>query len=163
MAFSIRRMVPEDHELVRTVRLRALTLAPTAFGSTFDREVLFSADDWSQRLRPDRYPHCLCLDEAGQPLGLVVGGPEDLDRGIAHLFAMWVEPHAHGTGVADGLVEEVVRWAGTQGCSLVHLLVTDGNERAERMYHRNGFERTGQSAPRERDGVAEIEMARRLA
>ncbi len=101
MAFSIRRLVPEDHELVRTVRLRALTLAPTAFGSTFDREASFSDDDWRNRLRSDGYPHFICFDESGQPLGLVVGGPDDVDRDIAHLFAMWVESHARGTGAAD--------------------------------------------------------------
>ena len=162
MAITVRRLEPEDHDLVRVVRLRALTLAPAAFGSTLDREASSSEADWRNRLRPDGYPHFVCFDDSDQPLGLVVGGPDEVDGDIAHLFAMWVEPHARGTGAADALVEEVVRWARTEGCTSVQLLVTEGNERAERMYRRNGFERSGRSFPRDRDAVEQIEMVRRL-
>jgi ribosomal protein S18 acetylase RimI-like enzyme len=162
MVLTVRRLEPHDHELVRAVRLRALTLAPAAFGSTFDREASFSDDEWRNRLRPDGYPHFVCFDESDQPVGLVVGGPDDVDSDIAHLFAMWVEPHARGTGAADALVEAVVRWADAEGCTSVQLLVTEGNERAERMYRRNGFERSGRSFPRDRDAVEQIEMVRRL-
>lgn len=162
MKVTVRRLEPDDHELVRAVRLRALTLAPAAFGSTLDREASFSDDDWRNRLRPGGYPHFVCVDASDQPLGLVVGGPDDVDTDIAHLFAMWVEPHARGTGAADALVEEVVRWAGAEGRTSVQLLVTEGNERAERMYRRNGFERSGRSFPRDRDAVEQIEMVRGL-
>ena len=162
VGLTVRRLEPDDHELVRAVRLRALTLAPAAFGSTLDRELSFSDDEWRSRLQPDGFPHFICVDESAQPLGLVVGGRDDADRDIAHLFAMWVEPPARGSGAADALVEAVVRWAGDQGFTSVQLLVTDGNERAERVYLRNGFERSGRSIVRERDGVAQIEMVRRL-
>ena len=162
MAITVRRLEPEDHELVRELRLRALALAPAAFGSTLEREAPYSEEDWRGRLRPDGYPHFICVDESDQPLGLVVGGPDEVYSGIAHLFAMWVEPHARGTGAADALVEEVVRWATAEACTSVHLLVTEGNERAERLYRRNGFERSGRSFPRDRDAVEQIEMVRRL-
>ena len=75
---------------------------------------------------------------------------------------MWVDPHARGSGTADALVAEVVRWAVAQGCEELQLRVTEGNERAERMYRRNGFERTGQSWLRERDGHIELELVNRL-
>jgi ribosomal protein S18 acetylase RimI-like enzyme len=44
----------------------------------------------------------------------------------------------------------------------VQLLVTEGNDRAEGMYRRNGFERTGRSTRRDRDGLLELEMLRDL-
>ena len=162
MGPTVRRLEPDDHELVRTVRLRALTLAPAAFGSTLERELSFSDDEWRNRLGLDGFAHFICFDESDQPLGLVVGGPDEVDTDIAHLYTMWVEPHARGTGAADALVEAVVQWAGDQGCTSVQLLVTEGNERAERVYRRNGFERSGRSFPRDRDAVEQLEMVRRL-
>jgi ribosomal protein S18 acetylase RimI-like enzyme len=145
------------------MRLRALATEPTAFGSTFERESQFSDDEWQHRLRPDGYAHFGCFDERGEAGGLVVGGPDEDGEGIGHLYAMWVESDARGTGAADMLVSHVVAWAKEQGYSRLQLLVTDGNERAVRTYRRNGFDVTGRSEVRDRDGVRELEMMRDLA
>ena len=158
----VRRLRPEEYELIRTIRLRSLTLEPAAFGSTFEREAAFSDDDWRERLAPGASPHFVSVDDTGAPTGMVVGALDSQDQNVAHLFAMWVDPDARGSGTADALVAEVVRWAVAQGCAEVHLRVTDGNERAERMYRRNGFERTGQWWFRDRDGHVELELVNQL-
>ena len=142
--------------------MRSLTLEPTAFGSTFEREAAFSDDDWRERLAPDASPHFVTMDDTGTPTGMVVGALDPENHDMAHLFAMWVDPHARGSGTADALVAEVVRWAAAQGCTELQLRVTEGNDRAERMYRRNGFERTGQCWLRERDGHVEHELVNRL-
>ncbi|HZY09238.1 MAG TPA: GNAT family N-acetyltransferase, partial [Ilumatobacteraceae bacterium] len=72
------------------------------------------------------------------------------------------EPHVRGTGAADALVAEVVAWTRSQGYSAVQLLITEGNDRAEGMHRRNGFELTGTSTRRDRDGLVELEMLRDL-
>jgi ribosomal protein S18 acetylase RimI-like enzyme len=162
MPASVRRLQPEDYELIRTIRLRSLTLEPAAFGSTLEREASFSDDDWRQRLAPDASPHFVTVDDAGAPTGMVVGAVDSENPQLAHLFAMWVDPHARGFGAADALVGEVKQWAAAQGCAELQLRVTEGNARAERMYQRHGFERTGQSWFRERDGLVELELVSRL-
>ena len=159
---TVRRLEPSDHELLRTIRLRSLSLEPTAFGSTFERETAFSDDDWRRRLHPAGGPTFVACDESGEAVGTAVGITDENDRQIALLVGMWVDPQARGTGAADLLIAEVVRWAAAERHVAIRLLVTDGNTRAERVYKRNGFERTGQSETRERDGVTEIEMQRRL-
>jgi ribosomal protein S18 acetylase RimI-like enzyme len=159
---GVRRLRPDDYEVIRTIRLRSLTLEPTPFGSTFEREAAFSEDDWRERLAPDASPHFVTIDDSGAPTGMVVGARDTENPNVAHLFAMWVDPQARGSGAADALVAEVVRWATAQGCEELHLRVTEGNERAERMYRRNGFERTGQWWFRERDGHVELELVNRL-
>jgi GNAT superfamily N-acetyltransferase len=153
-------MGPADYVLVREMRLRSLTLSPTAYGSTYEREAEFSDELWRDRLRPEAYPHFGCFDDHGAAVGLVVAGPDETGDGIGRLFAMWVEPHARATGAADLLVTEVVEWARSQGYSAVQLLITEGNARAEAMYRRNGFELSGQSWRRDRDGLQELEMIR---
>ncbi len=162
MMCTVRRLEPQDQELLRTIRLRALSLEPHSFGSTFDRESAFSEDTWRNRLRPEGNPHFACFDDSGEPIGLVAGMLDDEDQQIAELVSMWVDPPARGTGTADALVTEIIDWATGQGCTAIRLHVTDGNRRAEGMYRRNGFERTGRTFVRERDGFPEIEMERRL-
>ena len=142
--------------------MRSLTLEPSAYGSTFEREAKFSDDDWRQRLAPGASPHFISLDDSGAPTGMVVGAVDSENPNLAHLFAMWVDPIARGSGAADALVAEVARWAAEQGCVELVLRVTEGNTRAERMYRRHGFERTGQSCLRERDGLVELELTSQL-
>lgn len=163
MTWMVRRLDPSDYEVVREVRLRALAEEPTAFGSTHERESRFSDDEWQRRLRADGYPHFGCFSDGGDMVGLVVGGPDETGQGVGNLYAMWVEERARGSGAADGLVGAVVDWAQSQGYAAVQLLVTEGNDRAERMYRRNGFELTGHYQLRERDGVRELVMARATA
>lgn len=93
----------------------------------------------------------------------MVTGLRDIDDpSLAHLVAMWVAPEARGRGAADRLVAGVVGWARGEGFSAVRLRVTDGNFRAEKLYERHGFQRTGATFLRERDGLTEVEMAFRL-
>lgn len=162
MTLSVRRLEPQDHGLLRTMRLRALSLEPHSFGSTFERESAFTEDTWRNRLRPAGNPHFACFDDSGEPIGVVAGMLDEEDQQISELVGMYVDQHARGTGTADALVSEIVDWAMAQGCVAVRLHVTDGNARAEGMYRRNGFERTGRTFLRERDGYPEIEMERRL-
>jgi RimJ/RimL family protein N-acetyltransferase len=144
------------------MRLRSLSLEPDAFGSTFEREVVSSDDQWRARLHSDASPTFVAHDDSGEAVGCIVGATDASDSQTALLLAMWVEPQARGTGAADELIGAVVRWAAAANHIVVHLHVTEGNIRAERVYQRNGFERTGRSQPRQRDGVTEIEMERRL-
>ena len=104
----------------------------------------------------------MAYDDSGEAVGSIVGATDLSDSQIALLLAMWVEPQARGTGAADVLVGAVIRWAAAEHHVAIQLHVTEGNTRAERVYQRNGFERTGRSRLRERDGVAEFEMERRL-
>jgi len=74
---------------------------------------------------------------------------------------MWVDPRFRRAGVGDALVKHVIEWVSGQGCEQLFLWVTAVNAAAERLYARNGFERTG-AAQEVRPGELEYEMVRRL-
>lgn len=159
MGHSTRRLRIDDHAALRALRLRALAGEPSAFGSTLDREEAFPEEIWKDRLRPDAHPSFGGFDEAGALVGLAVGIPDAADASVAHLVGMWVDPMARGGGLAAELVGLVIDWAAGRSCRVVRLHVTDGNTRAEALYARLGFVRAGHATVRERDGLAEIEMA----
>jgi ribosomal protein S18 acetylase RimI-like enzyme len=154
---SVRRAVLGDETILREVRLQALSNAPEAFGSTYEREVARSTADW-QRWISQGVVFILC--ESAEARGMVAGLRDEADPSIVHLMAMWVHPKIRGSGGADELVEAVIAWAQSEGAKLVRLKVIEGNDRARGFYERMGFRPTGREEIRLRDGRIEVEMER---
>jgi ribosomal protein S18 acetylase RimI-like enzyme len=157
---NVRRAILGDEPVLRALRLEALSDAPEAFGSTYDRELARTPADWQRWLAPGV---TLILEEAGIPRGLVAGAPDREDPAIAHLLAMWVHPLLRSTGAADALVAALLAWALERGAQRVQLMVIASNERAQRLYARHGFRPTGQRTTRPRDGAIELQMERPMA
>jgi len=170
----VRTLRPAEWELYREVRLRALADAPEAFGSTWERESAFPESRWRQRLEqrttflavdlsvePSVGLSVGAADGVGAPLGLAGLVPDEEDPEAAELVSMWVAPEARGRGVAELLIEAAWRQCSREGLPRLSLWVVEGNTRAERLYSRLGFSRTGRRQPvREGDPRQEIRMQR---
>jgi ribosomal protein S18 acetylase RimI-like enzyme len=155
----VRRGIPGDEPILRALRLQALSDMPEAFGSTYERELARTDADWRRWLSPG--VTFILTDEDG-PKGLVAGGRDAADRGVAQLMAMWIHASLRGQGAADALVSSVLAWASAEGARVVRLAVIESNGRARRCYERNGFRDTGDRMVRERDGAVEMQMERLL-
>lgn len=154
---GIRRLTPDDIDVLRDVRLRALRDAPDAFWTTYEREVAFGAVDWRRWL----ISAALFVADDGtgaSAAGLAGGMAVPREEGVAVLVSMWVDPGHRGTGLADQLVAAVSAWAASEGRPTVRLHVEERNDRARRCYQRLGFTLTGRRLLRERDGRWELEM-----
>lgn len=136
----IRTIRPEDWELLREARLRALQEAPSAFLTTYEEAAAFPDEHWRERATPGEHTTTFVLDEGGAFEGLVAGFADE-EAPTVYLVAMWVAPERRGSGVARQLVEQVVEWARGRGADRVILSVEPGNERAARLYERCGFVR----------------------
>jgi GNAT superfamily N-acetyltransferase len=156
-ARSLRRAVLGDEPILRELRLQALSEAPEAFGSTYERELARNTSDWQRWLTPGAT--FICCEPAGAR-GMVAGQRDEVDPAVVQLMAMWVHPAIRGSGAADELVAAVLAWAESEGAGLVRLKVILGNGRARRFYERVGFHPTGHQTVRERDGEIEIHMER---
>jgi GNAT superfamily N-acetyltransferase len=109
MEFHVRRAAIGDEAVLRALRLQALTDAPEAFGSTIERELARTIEDWWRWLAPGV---TFLLEAGGEPLGLVSGIRDVQHSSVALLMAMWVHPDLRGTGAADALMSAVKAWAG---------------------------------------------------
>jgi len=158
---EIRRASESDLGALRELRLRALTDAPDAFGSSIERELARTDEQWRWWVDAAATFVLVVGDDAA--FGGMAAGVADLEVDHrAHLIAMWVAPEHRRLGAASQLVDAVCEWARDRRARDVHLHVADGNEAAERLYERCGFRRTGETFVRERDGAVEHELARRL-
>jgi GNAT superfamily N-acetyltransferase len=133
----IRRIDPDDWELLRDVRLRALREDPDAFLSTHAEESAFAESVWRERAGNADGASFVLLDE-GAAEGVATGIAPD-DPKIVVLVGMWVAPALRGTGVAGELVARVIEWARARGSDRVLLSVEGANERAARLYASCGF------------------------
>ncbi|WP_280361498.1 GNAT family N-acetyltransferase [Nocardia wallacei] len=156
---SVRRMASEDWKLLREIRLRSLTDAEHVFGARLDEARTRTEEQWRARLTA-RTQFLATLGTTA--VGIIAYELEPVRRAI-HVTSLWVDPAARGIGVADQLVTAVLAHAADLGCLTAYLEIVEGNNRAEAVYARNGFARTGRRSlipgnnPRR-----EFEMARPL-
>jgi GNAT superfamily N-acetyltransferase len=157
---AVRAIDVSTWRMMRDVRLAALQDAPYAFGSSYEREIAFTQDDWLARIsRGANFVACTG-GPGSAPVG-IVGAFEARPR-TAELVSMWVHPQARGQGVGRVLTETILQWARAEGHDLVHLWVTETNDPARRLYERCGFALTGERQPLpSHPEYAEIAMARR--
>jgi GNAT superfamily N-acetyltransferase len=157
----VRAIAVSEWCVMRDVRLAALQDAPDAFGSSYEREIAFTQDDWLSRISRGANFLAYTGGQGSAPAGIV--GAFEPRPCAAELVSMWVRPPARGHGIGRALVETVLQWARTEGHDLVHLWVTETNHPARRLYERCGFARTGEKQPLpSRPECAEIAMQRRI-
>ena len=133
---SVRRILPDDAEMYRKIRLSALADSPAAFGSTYARESMLTDEAWEQRARlsssGSERAMFFALD-GGSVVGLAGGyTPEPTDATV-ELISMWTDPAVRRTGVGRQLVRAVIEWATQGGASRVDLWVTRANTPAESL------------------------------
>ncbi|GAA2565243.1 GNAT family N-acetyltransferase [Winogradskya consettensis] len=149
----MRVLAEDDWKLWRELRLRALTEAAYAFGSTLadwqgegDRE-----GRWRARLAlPGSYNVMVLLD--GQAVGMASGTATDHD-GVVELISMYVAPRGRGRGVGDRLISSIEQWARQSHARTLRLSVVEGNTNAVALYQRHGFQDLGELGDLMPDGV----------
>ena len=158
----VRETVADDWQALRDIRLEALQDAPTAFGSTYERETERGEAHWRDRIARGGTFLAFVLEVAAtEPAGLIGGYQEDL--ATVELVSMYVRPRARGRGVGEALVAAVIDWAGNRNAERVHLWMTETNAPARALYERCGFTLTGERQPLPSDpSLGEVAMCRTL-
>lgn len=134
---EIRLLTPTDARLYREIRLEALQAAPESFGSTYELEQTYTAEQFADLLgRSDVFGAYRGPDLLGMAGYRTQLGPKREHKGF--LWGMYVRAAARGLGVGKLLVEAVLAHA-RQRVELVQLSVVSDNETAQRLYRSCGF------------------------
>ncbi|RLU86822.1 GNAT family N-acetyltransferase [Streptomyces griseocarneus] len=172
MEHIIRLVRPEEWRKAKELRLFALTdpAAPIAFLDTYENAATRSDEQWQHRAHT---PSFIAEGPDGEWAGSVsilveVPGEDSVFGGDAvmpqtHLVGVFVRPEHRGTGLAEALFRAALDWSWSLGdprVERVRLFVHERNVRAEGLYRKLGFERTGVTVEVEGDASAiEYEMA----
>jgi len=141
IACTVRKLMADDVDSVRTLRREALRLHPEAFSSDPDRDAAVTAEQWRERLAAGRWFGAFA---DGELVGMVAYVRET-SRKTAHtgeLGSMYVRECVRGAGAADALIQAVVTDAAAT-LEQITLTVNAENARAIRVYERHGFSAIG--------------------
>ena len=144
---EIRTARPDDWELVRDVRLRALTDAPDCFGARLAEARELPEQVWRERLEGPSTTLVAIEDGRGVAMGGLFLTPDPTG---AMVWGMWTDPAHRGRGVGRDLLDALLDAAAGTGRT-AYLHVTEGNDAARRLYVARGFAPTGVWEPL-RDG-----------
>jgi ribosomal protein S18 acetylase RimI-like enzyme len=150
---EIVRIGPDQWQLFRDLRLRALREAPYAFGSRYEDWASAPESRWRDRL--EKVPLNVVARRDDELVGMASSVLDGEDQ--AELISMWVDPAARGSGVADALIVAVVEWAAATGRT-TYLMVRSDNARALAAYTRAGFVDLGIPPGRDPDEPPENKM-----
>ncbi|MFF0747265.1 GNAT family N-acetyltransferase [Streptomyces sp. NPDC004111] len=180
MEHLIRRVRADEWQQVKELRLAALQdpAAPIAFLETYEQALDRPDPFWQGRAEGaaagDSIAQLIAEGPDGRWDGTVTVMVEPAGSGGAfadaaavdqtHVVGVFVRPEARGTGLADALFTAAVEWSfelAEPRIQRVRLFVHERNARAEGLYRKVGFERTGHTVPMEgaRSDENEIEMA----
>jgi GNAT superfamily N-acetyltransferase len=140
------------------LRLRALRQEPQFFSGRYREESRWGRMKWRRSFR--RYTWALAVVR-DQPVGIarVTGPPSE-----RFLEAVWVDRRFRRLGIAAQLVEYIIAREWEEGVTHLWTWIIDGNEVAEALYQRLGFEFTGERKQLECDSARwERQLCRALA
>jgi RimJ/RimL family protein N-acetyltransferase len=162
MTNTIRAVRAEDWPLVKEIRLASLRdpAARIAFRETYEQAAALPDDFWQGRAAGAAEGRSLRQfigqDADGRLLGTVtvlveVPGVQGVFGDTpqvpqTHIVAVFVRPEARGTGLAEELFGAALEWSWSlpePHIERVRLRVHEENTRAEAMYEKVGFKRTG--------------------
>jgi GNAT superfamily N-acetyltransferase len=156
---DVRRFGPDEWELLRDMRLRALADSPSSFGSSLAREKDRAEADWRGWIeRRDGAMFALVDQEAW--LGIAGTYVEPEQPGVVWVVSMWVAPEGRRGGAGRRLLDACIQWARERGAAEARLWVTVGNEPARALYEAAGFHPTGATQPLPSDPtLSELELS----
>jgi len=97
------------------------------------------------RLHPGLHVYVARTATAG-PVGVVLAGPDDHERGVGHLARLYVDPDHWGMGIGTMLYDTAMEDLGAR-FGAATLWVLEANERARSWYERLGWRITPRRTP----------------
>ena len=121
----------------RGIRLRALSEAPHAFGTTYDEAVQWADARWEAQVA--QFATFIAVVD-GRDMGVARGALHSRSD-VRELISLWVDPSARRRRVAATLIDGVAAWAVAAGARRLLLDVMADNAAAIALYERVGFTR----------------------
>jgi GNAT superfamily N-acetyltransferase len=144
---TVRRIRPDESDLLKRLRLASLSDAPEAFGERLSHAAELPDADWQAMARAASSGNrrAWFVAETSEPsvsgreaVGLVTARRRPPETCL--LFSMWVDPTARGRGVGRALLDAVEEWAAGWGAREIVLWVFESNTGAIRLYEKSGFQ-----------------------
>jgi len=146
---SIITLDPTRWQEAKNLRLEALQQDPSAFGSSYEEEILFEDDIWKTRLNSAYNQDgnmTLYAEFEGQLVGLMGAGWSHRIKykHVANIYSVYVTESMRGHGIGSQLLQTLLdRLATKSQIKKVSLTVTVDQSSAVALYEKFGFKQVG--------------------
>jgi GNAT superfamily N-acetyltransferase len=145
-SLTVRRIAPEQGDILRELRTAALREAPYAFGEKLEDALLAEASRFHEAAK--RHANApgsaiFLLYTEGHPAGLIAASFDESAANRAFVHALWVAPAVRHLRGGELLVNAASQWLAEEGAHEVYAWIADENRTAMRFYERLGFGPTG--------------------
>ena len=143
--YHVERLQKQDWQRLKSLRMRSVSDAPAAFGTSLESMKARKDEFWSAQVESMAcFVVCQFAQNIKEDLGLVRGvqDPESIED--VWLLGMWVDPITRGHGLGMRLGQTVIDWArAIDEVCVVKLEVAHDNRPAITLYERIGFKAIG--------------------
>ncbi|MCU5774397.1 GNAT family N-acetyltransferase [Erwiniaceae bacterium BAC15a-03b] len=136
-AFTVRRIIGNDLDAFRTVRLEALRLHPDAFGASYEDCSQKPAQFFADQLRTSQVFGGFDLNNTLQGIIGVSSSTLPKFSHVANVWGMYIRTEMRGSGLSSGLMEVALNAAAP--AKIVKLSVVTTNHAACALYRSYGF------------------------
>lgn len=137
---TIRKLEKDDYLEYKLIRLEMLQNHPTAFGSDYESESLFSDETWIKRLSKssvDTYAAFKATEIIG--ICVVVTNPRLKMKHISTLHSMYIKPEFRGKDYSKVMIRGVIKELKKRKTLRLNLSVATVNVPAISLYKSIGF------------------------
>lgn len=144
MNFHIRTAIPTDSEFILSLAARFSEFELPAWRSAEEMDDA-NLKQLRKALKQPEADSAIFIaeDESGKRAGFIhLQTQVDYFNGEkrGYISDIAVDKTFEGQGVGQTLMEQAETWTRQQGCGLLTLYVFAGNQRAQRLYQKNGFQ-----------------------
>lgn len=133
---TFKKVLPEDWEKFKEIRLKGLQTDPQAFGGTFESESQEAEVYWKDRFsNPER---CFYAAEEDSKF-IATAGLKKIADDNWMIVAVYTLPEFRGNNISQELIKCVMDEARKAGAAKVSLMVNPMQESAVKLYERMGF------------------------
>lgn len=156
----MRAASPEDAVALATIFLRCWRSAyrGVVADEIIDGLTARGVAAWWRRLVKDAASHVVVAERDGGVLGMARFGSDPDDELRGHLYSLYVDPAASGTGIGHTLLEHATAHLSAAGHKSATLWVFAANERGIRFYRSAGWEPDGAERVEPEWGAPELRM-----
>lgn len=161
--YSVQQLSKDDWQILKEIRLEALSLDPQAFGSNFERESSYDEVRWREFIGMSTDRAFFILKDGSVVIGLtgIIRSREEPEEAI--LIASYIRKEYRRIGLSLMLYEARLNWAKTENLSAVIVSHRESNRASKMANQKFGFQYTGEQNKIWADGVTEKEIFYRLA
>lgn len=142
MTTIVRRLMPENAEIFRAIRLEGFRLQDREFRFSPEDELAVPLETVRARLQTDFVVGAFVSGELVGIAGLSRQGGAKLNH-RALLWGMYVKANYRGSGTSNAIMQMLVEYAEKSGTEYIILTVARENSIANRFYERWGFNAYG--------------------